>query len=566
MVATTQSSIVISANQDKTDSPVTAQPDAGFWRASFNADRTTGIQKYQEPRSSWMAFAISKGTNDLINGVKRYIDTINGDHKEYQESNRGKALLKLDAKGALSKFDRLFDDFGSYVDTSAQLLSQNKNAAPYMGSLAKAVESAGLARLSKVKSKALELESALKEVGLRREDLTPEGIAANKEKLTGPALQKIKLIAKEFDTSRSETAKAMKSVVGVIQDTIAEVSRLEGAMSPGVQSWMNSKLEGASKKYSNVVAHHLTNPQAKENELVKAKNEFIESYKTAIRAAEELNKSSKGGLEAENKLKSLLDNLKGENHNSQEHQMHVDADSTSKVYVKISGRLGGAIASWVEGFTETEKKLNDAALKEGTLEDQAKHGAALAAKMKEVENVLQKIGAVLAKSHNRYDEDLKKNISALDRVLQLDPKENPEVAINACGHILQTMESETDNYIINRINHYKGQEKGMTSAHFEQIAKDLAFTSKAIKLLETHVSREGKVCNWGWEHLAKEAKIRIDQGFASLKKKEDEVVVPAELKKMADEVFAPEKVESTFFLAKQFRGVLNYFKILRGID
>ena len=556
MVATAQSLIVNSAN--KTDSSVTAQPDSGFSKASFNAERTTGIQEYQKPRSSLGAFIIDK--------VKGFINEVKQEHKKYQETNRLEALGKLDIKSAFSKFDGLISDFRSYVDTRNQLLEENENARPYMRNLAEAMKNKGAERLAKVKDKASELVEALKEVGLSLEDLTPERITAHKEKLTGPALQKIQLKAKEFDTARSETAKAMKSVVGVIQDTIAEVSGLEGAMSPGLQSWVNSKLDGASKKYSNVVAHHLTNPQAKENELVKAKNEFIESYKTAIRAAEELNKSSKGGLEAENKLKSLLENLKGENHNSKEHQMHVDADSTSKVYVKISGRLGGAIASWVEGFTETEKKLNDAALKEGTLEDQAKHGAAFAAKMKEVENVLQKIGAVLAKSHNRYDEEHKKNISVLDRVLKLDSKEDPVAARNACGRILQTMESDIDNYIIDRIDHYKGQEKGMTSAHFEQIAEDLAFTSKAIKLLETHVSREGKVCNWGWEHLAKEAKTRIDQGFASLNKKEDEVVVPAELKKMADKLFAPEKVESTFFLAKQFRRFLNYWNALTPID
>ncbi len=556
MVATTQSSIVISANQDKTDSPVTAQPDAGFSKASFNAERTTGIQEYQKPRSSLGAFIIDK--------VKGFINEVKQEHKKYQETNRLEALGKLDIKSAFSKLDGLISDFCSYVDTRNQLLEENENARPYMRNLAEAMTNKGAERLAKVKDKASELVEALKEVGLSLEDLTPERITAHKEKLTGPALQKIQLKAKEFDTARSETAKAMKSVVGVIQDTIAEVSGLEGAMSPGLQSWVNSKLDGASKKYSNVVAHHLTNPQAKENELVKAKNEFIESYKTAIQAAEELNKSSKGGLEAQNKLQSLLENLKGLNPISQEHQMHVDADSTSKVYVKISGHLGGAIASWVEDFTKTAKDANDVALKDGTLEEKAKHGTAFAAKMKEVENVLQKIGAVLATSHSRYDEDLKKNISALDRVLKLDPKEDPDAARNACGRILQTMESETDNYIIDRIDHYKGQEKGMTSAHFEQIAKDLAFTSKAIKLLETHVSREGKVCSW--EQLATEAKKRIDQGFASLKKKEDEVVVPAELKKMADEVFAPEKVESTYFLAKQYRRFLNYWNILTPID
>lgn len=545
------SSIEVSAQPSPNSAP---GQEEQLHKNSLPTARTQGVEKSGVDTSAIAQVKLGVAT------VKSIIGAIKNHFKVKEQQELSDALKTVDIRGIL--------DNSKDLERQAILLCKETVAAltkgasqihSSMGGLASVVQNAGFRRLVDDKHKFSKIDDLLEPLGMNAKTYSKEKVDQIDGGITRPQVKEIIKVAKEVDTNRVKTATAMEFVHKIATETFSDISKLkEQVTSNSVIKFVTSNLESASTKFGNAVSYHITNPDAKESELVSAKNEFIAAYQKAIEEGEDLLKSCKIGLDSYNKANLMMDDLNGKNEVSKEPQMSVDRESSGKVYVKISPKLGEEIAKWVDSYTKEEREKF--AAKGLTLEERAQRGAALASKMEEVDNAIQKLGAVLAKSHATCVEGTKDNLSALDRLLQLDPTEDKDQATAACQGILLKMQADTEAHILGILRENLKEKVDTTPAHFEQMAKQLAFTTKAVDLLEIHVRPEGKV--FSWAEIAKEAKDRVDQGFAALRKKEDEVVVSADLRKLADKVFAPEKKETTFTIPKFLGNFLRFFGVL----
>ena len=541
------SSIEISANTSKNAG---VGQESELPKSSFLTAKTKGIEESKVDPSF-----IAK-TKVVVAVVKSTIESIKNHFREKEQRELRECLKSTDIGEIVTNRKQLETEaVRQYQDTITALTKVAQQIHSPLGGLANAVRDAGIQRLVDDRQNFSKISDVLKPLGINFGRYTADKIDQINSALTRSQVKEIIGVAKEIDANRVKTATALQLVHKVAIETFADIAKLnESISSKPVIDYVTSQVDRAAVKFANAVSYHIRNPDAKEEALLSAKNEFIAAYQKSIEESQSLAKSCKVGFDSYDKAAKMLKDLSGKNEVSNEPQMSVDRESSNKVYVKISPKLGVELAQWVEGYTKAEREKFDS--KDCSLEERAKYGVALAKKMEEVDNAMQKLGAVLAKSHTTCVDGTKDNLSALDRLLQLDPTEDREQATVACQGILAKMEADTEAHIIGTLK----ENKEITAAHFEKLAKELAFTTLAMDFLERNVTPRGPVHDWS--QMVQEAKSRVEKGFAALRKKEDEVVVSADVKKLADKVFAPEKKETTFTLPGWLEGIFGSLPFL----